>query len=165
MLEVAPITLRQARAFVFDHHRNHPKLGGGAVFAIALLRWIPGSQAGPGLVGVVIAGRPVAGGLQDGRTLEVLRCCVLEGVPNGCSILYRAAVRAGEAMGYHRFITYTLGTEHGRSLKAAGFQATATTRGGAWSRVARRRERSKHEGPKVRWEVPAGAKSAEGRVD
>lgn len=161
ILELAPVTLRQARAFVFDHHRHHPKVTGG-LFAVALLRWIPGSQAGPELVGVAIGGRPVAGGLQDGRTLEVLRCCVLPGMPNGCSMLYRALVRAGEALGYRRFITYTLETEHARSLKAAGFTAVAITRGGAWSREARRRPRADHEGRKVRWEVePASAKSAE----
>lgn len=163
MLEVAPITIRQARTFVFDHHRHHPKLGAGALFAIALLRSIPGSQAGASLVGVVIAGRPVARGFQDGRTLEVLRCCVLLGVPNGCSILYRAAVRAGEAMGYRRFVTYTLDSEHGRSLRAAGFVATTVTRGGSWARSARRRSHGLQEGPKVRWEVPADAKSADGQ--
>jgi hypothetical protein len=155
VLEFAPITLRQARAFVFDHHRTHRTSGAGGLFAIALLR-DPGAQ----LVGVAIAGRPVAGGMQDGRTLEVLRCCVLEGVPNGCSMLYRAIVRAGEAMGYRRVITYTLATERGASLRAAGFTVTAMTRGGSWSRELRPRARQDHQGRKVRWEVPADAKSA-----
>lgn len=156
-LEVAPITLRQARAFVAEFHRHHARLGAGANFAIALLRFIPGSQAGAELVGVVIAGRPVARGNQDGRTLEVLRCCVKLGVPNGCSILYRAAVRAGTAMGYRRFVTYTLESEGGASLKAAGFVPAATTRGGAWSCSTRPRARGEQEGPKVRWEVRAPA--------
>lgn len=154
-LEVAPITLRQARDFVAEHHRHHPKLGAGANFAIALLRTVPGSQAGAELVGVVIAGRPIARGNQDGRTLELLRCCVKLGVPNACSILYRAAVRAGAAMGYRRFVTYTLDSEHGSSLKAAGFVPTGTTRGGSWSRSTRPRARGEQEGPKVRWEVHA----------
>lgn len=147
-LQLAPITLRQAREFVFEHHRRHKRLGGGALFAVAVLR-------GPDLVGVAIAGRPSAGGLQDGRTLEVLRCCVLEGVPNGCSMLYRALVRAGEALGYLRFFTYTAETEHGRSLRAAGFAPDALTRGGSWSRRARRRGAGADEGRKVRWQVEA----------
>jgi hypothetical protein len=151
-LTVAPIMLRQAWAFCTEHHR-HLKKTKGALFAAALLRSIPMTQAGEQLVGVAIAGRPNAGGLQDGRTLEIVRCAVMPGVPNGCSMLYRALVRAGEALGYQRFVTYTLASEHGRSLKAAGFVPTAITRGGCWSRNARRRGKGEQEGPKQRWEA------------
>jgi hypothetical protein len=145
-VELVPITLRQARAFNYEHHRRQKELGAGALFAVALVR-------GPDLVGVAIAGRPSAGGLDDGRSLEVLRCCVLEGVPNGCSMLYRALVRAGEALGYLRFFTYTAEAEHGRSLRAAGFVPDAMTRGGPWSRRARRRRPGSDQGRKVRWHV------------
>lgn len=154
MLELAPCTLRQARAFIYQHHRTHPGYRSGHLFSVALL------SAGE-LVGVALASRPKAGGLDDGRTLEVARCCVLPGIPNGCSILYRALVRAGEALGYRLFITYTLEEEHGRSLKAAGFTPDGLTRGGSWSRRARKRAASSHDGRKVRWVVsrgmPAGA--------
>ena len=153
-LTIAPITLRQAWAFVAQHHRHSKKVS-GALFAVALLLALPSTQAGDSLVGVAIAGRPKAGGLQDGRTLEIVRCCVLPGNPNGCSMLYRALVRAGEALGYRRFVTYTLESEHGRSLRASGFTPTAMTRGGSWSRKARRRGPGENEGPKRRWEVAA----------
>lgn len=75
-------------------------------------------------------------------------------------MLYRSLVRAGEALGYRRFVTYTLDTEHGRSLKAAGFMPTAVTRGGTWSRVARRRAPADHQGQKQRWEVSPPTTSA-----
>jgi hypothetical protein len=48
-----PITLRQARFFVQEHHRHHDKPQDG-LWAIALLR-------GDDLVGVAIAERPVSG--------------------------------------------------------------------------------------------------------
>lgn len=145
-LELAPITLRQAGQFVQDNHRHHEAPTGG-LFAVSLL-------ADGELVGVGIAGRPVAGGLQDGRSLEILRCCLLPGYPNGCSMIYRALVRAGEALGYRRFLTYILESEHGRSLKAAGFTEVALTRGGFWARDGRpRRARAHLSGPKRRFEV------------
>lgn len=151
-LVLAPITLRQAWRFVAAHHRHHKKIG-IALFAVCAL--LDRGDGGPELVGVAIGGRPKAGGLDDGRTLEVLRCCVLPGNPNCCSMLYRALVRAGEALGYARFVTYTLETEHGRSLKAAGFVPKATTRGGEWSRRARKRAAAEQPGRKIRWEAAA----------
>lgn len=145
VLDLAPVTLRQARAFVLAHHRHHKPPQGG-LFAIALLR---SSE----LVGVAIAGRPVARALDDGRSLEIVRCCVLEGVPNGCSMLYRAVVRAGRALGYRRFITYTLEGEGGASLRGAGFELVTATRGGSWSRPSRARHDSHPTQAKLRWEV------------
>lgn len=154
MLALAPISLRQARAFVFDHHRHARRLGAGATFAVALLRTIEGSQAGAELVGVGIAGRPVARGLQNGRTLEILRVCVLPGVQNGCSMIYRALTRAGAALGYQRFVTYTLERETGASLRAAGFIAIASSPGGSWHCMTRPRTPAQNDGPKIRWELP-----------
>lgn len=151
-LVLSPITLRQAWSFVLQHHRHHRKTG-IALFGVCVL--LDASDGGPELVGVAIAGRPKAGGLDDGRTLEVLRCCVLPSNPNACSMLYRALVRAGEALGYRRFVTYTLESEHGRSLKAAGFIASAVTRGGEWSRRARVRAPAENSGRKIRWEAAA----------
>ena len=54
-LRIAPITLRQARAFVQEHHRHHHQPQGG-LWAIAL--------RGNDLVGVAITVRPVSGELQ-----------------------------------------------------------------------------------------------------
>ena len=93
------------------NHRHHVAPPGGG-FALALLR-------DGDLVGVAIAGRPVARGNDDGLTLEVTRLCVLDGVRNGCSKLYSRMRRVGQSMGYRRIITYTLTSEPGTSLRAA----------------------------------------------
>ena len=68
-----------------------------------------------------IAGRPVAPALQDGLTMEILRVCT-DGSRNACSMLYGACRRAARALGYQRILTYTLPTEGGASLRAAGFR-------------------------------------------
>lgn len=73
------------------------------------------------LVGVAMAGRPVARHFDDGRTLEVNRTCT-DGTQNANSMLYGAVWRAAKAMGYRRLITYTQADESGISLKAAGFR-------------------------------------------
>ena len=75
---------------------------------------------GDDLCGVAICGRPVARYLDDGLTLEILRCCT-DGTDNACSKLYGACCRIGFDMGYERIVTYTLATESGASLRAAGF--------------------------------------------
>lgn len=118
--EIVPLTLAEARRYVAMHHRhNEPPLGHR--FSIGLRR--DGE-----LVGVVIAGHPVARKADDGRTLELLRLTT-EGDRNACSRLYSAAVRAAAAMGYRRVITYTLAEEPGTSLRASGFRIDRITEG------------------------------------
>lgn len=119
-LELRPITLRAAQAFVGAHHRhNDPPRG--HKFSVGL-------YAGDHLVGIASAGRPVARGLDDGVTIEVNRtCCVdLPRLANGHvqaanSRLYGAVWRAARAMGYRRGVTYTLAHESGSSLLGAGW--------------------------------------------
>lgn len=113
---IVPIELRAARAFVGAHHRhNEPPRGWR--FGAAL------EDAGE-VVGVAIAGRPTGRGLDDGRTIEVTRVCTL-GAPNASSRLYGAICRAAAALGYRRAVTYTLASEPGTSLLAAGFTRVA----------------------------------------
>lgn len=77
--------------------------------------------------------------LDDGQTLEIIRVCT-DGTPQACSMLYGALCRAGKALGYTRAVTYTLGTEPGTSLRAAGFVKSSNTNGGRdWARAARPR--------------------------
>lgn len=116
-LALAPVSLRAARQFVASHHRHNlpPR---GWLFGVSLVDGADVVQA------VAIAGRPVARGLQDGRTVEVLRVCTL-GDRNAPSRLYGAICRAATALGYRRAITYTLATESGVSLRAAGFTIDA----------------------------------------
>lgn len=112
-LEIRPITLRAACAFIADHHR-HNKPPRGHKFSIAV-------HSDGELVGVITAGRPVARAYDDGLTLEVNRSCT-DGTPNANSMLYGAVWRAARAMGYVRLLTYTQADESGSSLRAAGFR-------------------------------------------
>jgi hypothetical protein len=104
------------------------------------------------IVGVVIVGRPVARMLDDGKTLEVTRCCT-DGTHNACSMLYSAARRAAKALGYKRIITYILATETGGSLKAAGWRLVGPAGGGSWNRTGRPRKDKAPIIGKVMWEA------------
>lgn len=66
MLELTPVTLKEANAFVALHHRHHRPVTGHK-FSI-------GCSIMGELVGVAIVGRPVSRYLDDGFTLEVNRC-------------------------------------------------------------------------------------------
>ena len=124
MLALTPISLREANAFVERNHRHHKGVTGHK-FSIGCTR--DGE-----LVGVAIMGRPVSRYLDDGLTLEVNRLCTT-GAENACSMLYGAAARAARAMGYQKIITYTLDTEPGISLRAAGWQCAGPAGGERWT--------------------------------
>lgn len=124
MLEIVPITLAEANAFVAQHHRHHKPVVGHK-FSI-------GCSSGDHIVGVAIVGRPVARYLDDGWTLEVNRLCT-DGTKNACSMLYAAAWRAARAMGYKKIVTYILETESGTSLKAAGWKCVGQAGGLRWT--------------------------------
>lgn len=146
-LTLTPVTLRQAQTFVNEHHR-HNVAPQGHKFSIGL-------EKDGILIGVCIIGRPIARRNDDGKTAEVLRVCVLEGNPNANSKLYGAAVRACKAMGYTKVITYTLPTESGASLRAAGFVAEGKTENKpkGWDVPSRRRNKPERypDGQKIRW--------------
>lgn len=146
-LQLQPITIGEAQVFVARHHRHHGAPQGG-LFAVAC-------GDGTLVLGVAVIGRPVARGNADGWTAEVTRLCVLPDVPNGCSMLYRAAWRACKALGYRRLITYTLASEHGSSLRGAGFTLLGLRGGGSWSRQDRPRVDTHPLEQKQLWEVTA----------
>ncbi len=112
-LEIVPMTLREANAYVEQNHRHHGPVAGH--------KYSIGLSDGEKIVGVAIVGRPVSRHLDDGWTLEVNRLCT-DGTKNACSMLYAAAWRAARAMGYKRLITYILESENGASLRAAGWK-------------------------------------------
>ena len=115
-LEIVPVTFRQACAFVAEHHRHH-KPPRGMKFCLAV-------AADGVIVGVTIAGRPVARAFDDGRTLEVNRTCT-DGTHNANSMMYAAAWKVAQGLGYHRLVTYTQDGESGASLRGAGWRIVA----------------------------------------
>ena len=118
MLEIVPMTLREANAFVEQNHRHHGPVAGHK-FSIGL-------SDGERIVGVAIIGRPVS------RHLEANRLCT-DGSRNACSMLYAAAWRAARAMGYKRLVTYILESENGASLRAAGWKCVGQAGGLRWT--------------------------------
>jgi hypothetical protein len=79
-LELVPVTFAEAAAFVGMHHRhNRPPIGHKFSIGVAV---------DDTLVGVAIAGRPVARHFDDGRTLEVNRTAT-DGTANANSKLLR----------------------------------------------------------------------------
>jgi hypothetical protein len=144
-LRVVPCTQRQAKAYVRDNHRHNTPPQGG-LFALA-------AMDADRLCGVVIVGRPVARGLDDGVTVEITRCCT-DGTRNACSLLYGRARRAAFALGYRRVVTYTLAEENGASLRAAGMTPWGYTRAEDWSRPSRPRALAPKQ-MKIRWESRA----------
>ena len=116
---IIPVNFAPACRFVEEFHRHLGKPTGHK-FSVGLER--EGE-----LVGVAMVGRPISRGMDDGRTLEVSRCCT-NGIKNVCSMLYATCWKASKALGYRRLITYTLGTEPGTSLIAAGFKDIGSTR-------------------------------------
>jgi hypothetical protein len=153
MLELQPIDFDEACQFIVAHHRHHiPPRGWKYGIAINAPGYGPGYEGQRLVAGVITVGRPVARMLQNGYTLEVTRCCTL-GHKNASSMLYGAAWRAAKAMGYRRLITYTLESEPGISLVAAGWRCLGVAGGGAWGRLARPRVDKHPLDQKLIWEA------------
>lgn len=144
-LTVVPLTLREANAFVAEHHRHH-KPARGCRFCLGLV-----DELGQ-LRGVAIVGRPMARMIDQGKVCEVVRLAT-DGTQNACSMLYGACRRVAREMGFERVITYILESEPGTSLKAAGWTRAGETAGGTWSRPSRGRDDKHPLEPKVRWEA------------
>lgn len=141
-----PVSQRAARAWVTLTHR-HLKPPRGDLWRTAL-------EVGGVIEAVGIAGRPCRM-LQDGFTAEFTRIASAAQVEvNACSRLYGALRRAGQALGYRRFVTYTLEHEPGTSLRAAGFHDDGLTDGGEWDRPSRPRAAAEQPGRKRRWIWP-----------
>lgn len=143
-LDLLPISLAEANAFVQHHHRHHRPVVGHK-FSLAAVKE-------DRLVGVAIVGRPIARFRDDGLTLEVTRLCT-DGTRNACSFLYGAAARAAFALGYQRVGTYTLAEEGGVSLRAAGWNLIGERGGGSWSRASRSRADRHPIQAKLLWEL------------
>lgn len=144
-LRLEPIDLKRANIWIDEVHRHHAPVTGHK-FSVSVV-----DEAGK-LHGVGVAGRPVSRKLQERGFIEVVRVAT-DGTPNACSMLYGALRRAAISLGYtkDRIITYTLASEPGSSLRAAGWLLDGETSGGSWSRDDRPRVDKHPTEPKKRW--------------
>jgi hypothetical protein len=142
VVRIKPISIKKANVFTRSFHRHSDDVNVGK-FAIAFL--IEGE-----MVGVVVCGIPIARELDDGVTLEVLRACSKDSRVSNSKMLARAK-RAGQALGFNRFVTYTRPHESGASLRGVGAKFDGMTRGKSWSNRKGRRCRPAAEGAKLRW--------------
>jgi hypothetical protein len=144
LLEIVPCSISDAREFVSQYHRHRsPPLSG--LFAV--------SCAKDGIIcGVAIVGRPVSRVNDDGWTAEVTRCAT-DGTKNACSMLYAACWRAARALGYRKLVTYTLESEPGTSLRAAGWKVVGQVKAKSWNCPSRPRVDRAPLQNKLRWEI------------
>lgn len=141
-MRAVPIELKAANEFVTSLHRYHP--------AVYRDKFRLAASLNEEIIGVIQAARPVARGLDDGETLEVVRCCT-DGTRNACSFLYSRIARIAKEMGYKRVITYILDSETGISLKASGWQFDSEVKGRSWDTPSRRRVDKHPTVDKQRW--------------
>lgn len=130
MLEIRPISIAAANAFVEKVHRHHGSKT-GCRFAIAVYE-------GETLHGVAICSNPVGRNADDGLTLEVARLCT-DGTYNACSMLYGACARVAKDMGFKKIQTYILQSEQGTSLKASGWKCEGEAGRASWMTFASQR--------------------------
>ena len=130
-MKAVPLDLNKCNAFVSELHRHHAPVHRD--------KWRVGCVDDDGkLHGVIQVARPVSRYLDDGKTVEVVRCCT-DGYKNACSFLYSRAARIAKEMGYEKIITYILDSESGTSLKATGWKMEQKSAGGTWSSPSRPR--------------------------
>jgi len=129
-LIVRPLTLKQANAFITEHHRHHSPVQGH--------RFSLSCECDGAVLGVAVIGRPVARRTHAYHVAEVTRLCT-DGSKNVCSKLYSAAARAAKAMGFDSIQTFILATENGASLRASGWERGGESAGGSWNVPSRAR--------------------------
>lgn len=142
-MQAIPIELKDANAFVACLHRHHDPIYRDK-FRVACI------DDNGRICGVAQAVRPVARHLDDGKTLEVVRCCT-DGTYNACSFLYSRIARIAKEMGYTKIITYILCNEDGTSLKASGWHWESDTKGHSWGCKSRPRRTTAPTCDKQRW--------------
>ena len=132
-MKAIPLELKKANQIVEQWHRHHDPVHRDK-FRIGCV------DEKNEIVGVIQCARPVSRYLDDGLTIEVVRCCT-NGTKNACSFLYSRAARIAKEMGYMRIITYILQSEDGTSLKASGWHIDKELcGGGSWDAPSRPRD-------------------------
>lgn len=97
MLEVRPISLKDANEFVKKYHRHDIRTVCWK-FAISVCDE-------EGIHGVAICRRPINQKNDDGLTLEIYKLCT-DGTFDVDSMLYNSCCRIGTDMGYKKIILY-----------------------------------------------------------
>lgn len=155
-MTIVPLDLKTANEFVEKHHRHNKK--------VVTHRFSIGLEKDGELIGVSIASNPVARLLNDRKTLEIRRVCVLPGYANACSKLLARMKNIGQLMGYQKIITYTLQKEPGSSLRAVNARKVAAVAGGRWKRNGRESEyQPVFDERKWRWELQDHSPKKEGK--
>lgn len=144
-LHVVPVELAEANELVGRLHRHHQPVVGH--------RFSIGAVDDEGVLhGAAIVGRPVARLAGAPRTVAEVTRLVTDGTPNACSLLYAAAARAAQALGFERIQTYILDDEPGTSLRASGWEYQGSAGGGQWKHTdGRPRRTDQPTGMKGRW--------------
>ena len=146
VIEVQLCTLADSQRLVHALHRHHGRVAGHKFS----LKATTSNSMRVSEEGAAIVGRPVSRHMDDGETLEITRLVTI-GTPNIASKLLASAAKEAKRRGFKRIITYTLDSESGISLRAAGFKEDKKSAGGSWSSPSRPRNDSHPTGPKMRW--------------
>jgi hypothetical protein len=146
---VHPCGIATALDGIAREHRHLPRAISGlaAWEAVSAIGWP---------VGWLLMGRPVSRELAGRGWVEVTRCATTGRCWGAASALYRAAEEWAAAQD-RPILTYTLGSEPGASLVAAGWQHVGWTRGGQFRCSARPRavvRNGEIAEPKRRWASP-----------
>ena len=88
-IKAVPVSLNEANEYVRTLHRHHDPVHRD--------KYRVGCKSNGKLVGIVQVGRPVSRMLDDGKTLEVVRCCT-DGTKDVCSFLYSRAARIAKEL-------------------------------------------------------------------
>jgi hypothetical protein len=144
-LFVVPLTLKEANTAILVWHRHHKP--------VVSHRFSLGVIDSDGVLhGVAVVGRPVARLAGHPRDVAEVTRLASDGTPNACSMLYGAAAATCRAMGFIRIQTYTLESEAGVTLRAAGWEYEGKTTGGQWTGSdGKPRRTDQPTGPKKRW--------------
>jgi hypothetical protein len=165
---IVAVSQSRAKAFVRAHHEHAPNPPAGWRFGAGIFNGPAVAGYDDALIGVVMVGRPVSRMYDPTTVAEVSRLCLRFDVPdalrwNACSMAYAWAAREAFRRGFRRIQTYTLASESGASLMAAGWTCEGQAGGGHWDRPGRPRGRQTPHERKVRWSRSARSATRDGR--
>jgi len=146
-----PLELREANDAIAKWHRHH-KPTNWHRFSVGCV-----DEEGV-LHGVAVIHKPVARLAGHPRDILEVSRVATDGTPNACSILYGASAKVAKALGYLKIQTYTLPSESGSSLRAAGWVCEGKAGGGQWRHTdGKPRRTDQPVEKKLRWSVTFNA--------